>query len=148
MRAFNHEGITYALTMPGYFSRSVDGLSAFEEGPQLFGNAMRHSAVWCHDGVLDVLWTRVGDAPESILWSQIELGGPWTEWHQGPETTFLRPELEWEGATEPVTPSQRSAVYQRVNQLRDPAIFVDDDRCYLFYAGGGESAIGVAELIV
>jgi len=31
--------------------------------------------------------------------------------------------------------------------LRDPYVFADDDRLYLFYAGGGEQAIGLAELV-
>jgi hypothetical protein len=34
-----------------------------------------------------------------------------------------------------------------VNQLRDPAIYVEDDRIYLLYAIAGESGIAIAELI-
>ena len=46
-------------------------------------------------------------------------------------------------------------ITNRMNALRDPAIFVDADpeaegggqRVYLFYCGAGENCIGVAELI-
>jgi len=36
--------------------------------------------------------------------------------------------------------------YGKVNQLRDPAIFEDQGRIYLFYAVAGESGIAVAEI--
>jgi hypothetical protein len=35
-RAFLHRGYTYAMSMPGQFYRSKDGLSRFEAGPLLF----------------------------------------------------------------------------------------------------------------
>jgi hypothetical protein len=45
MRVFPHDGMTYALAMPGQFFRSRDGLHGFEPGPVLFNPMMRHSAV-------------------------------------------------------------------------------------------------------
>ena len=40
------------------------------------------------------------------------------------------------------------AAPENVNQLRDPDIFEDSDgSLYLLYAGGGEDALGIAELI-
>jgi hypothetical protein len=43
-------------------------------------------------------------------------------------------------------PSIRSTAYAHVNQLRDPAIFEENGRVYLFYAVAGESGIAIAEL--
>ena len=37
--------------------------------------------------------------------------------------------------------------YGTLNQLRDPAIYEEDGRCYLLYAVGGEAGIGIAELL-
>jgi hypothetical protein len=71
MRIFQHDGMTYALTMPGTLSRSADGLGDFETGPTLFNPNMRHAAVLKRDGALWVFWTQVGDAPERILLSRI-----------------------------------------------------------------------------
>jgi hypothetical protein len=42
--------------------------------------------------------------------------------------------------------SQYGGCLQRVNQLRDPAIFEDDGRIYLLYAVAGEQGIAIGEL--
>ncbi len=153
-RVFRHDGWWYALAMPGRFFRSLDGRRGFEEGPRLFGPDMRHSAVRVVDAhpvtsgpVLEVFWTRVGDTPERVLRSEVDLSGDWTDWREiGDPIEVLRPERSWEGADQPAVPSVRGAVAGSVNQLRDPCLFVDDGRTLLFYAVAGESGIGVAEL--
>lgn len=147
MRSFRHAGMTYALTMPGRFSRSRDGLHDFEPGPIRFNLNMRHSAVLKRGNELLVFWTQVGEAPERILLSRIDLSGDWQTWRESPPTEILRPERAWEGADAPCVPSIRSTAYGPVNQLRDPAILEDGGRTYLFYAVAGESGIGLAELI-
>jgi hypothetical protein len=145
-RVFQHGGFTYALAMPGILYRSRDGLSGFEEGPVLFGPNMRHSAVLKRGEELLVFWTRVGDAPERILLSRIQLTGDWRAWKDGAPIEVLRPERDWEGADAPLTPSVRSTAYGQVNQLRDPAIFEEDGRVFLLYAVAGESGIAIAEV--
>jgi hypothetical protein len=147
MRAFRHDGMTYALTMPGRLYRSADGMHGFAPGPTLFNPRMRHSAVMMRGGELWVFWTQVGDAPERILLSRIELAGDWHGWKDGPAVEILRPEHAWEGAEALLLPSIRSTAYGRVNQLRDPAILEDDGRVYLLYAVGGESGIAIAEVL-
>jgi hypothetical protein len=147
LRAFAHAGMTYALAMPGVFYRSADGLTGFEEGPSLFQPEMRHSAVTVRGDTLHVFWTRVGDAPESILHSTIDLLGDWTTWQESGAEVVLAPEHDWEGADALPEPSERSVAHGHVNQLRDPAIFDDiDGRSYLFYVVAGESGIAVAEI--
>lgn len=146
MRIFEHEGMTYAMSMPGQFYRSADGLTNFEEGPRLFVPNMRHSALIARDDTLYVFWTRVGDAPESILLSTIDISGDWSAWRESPEAEVLRPEFEWEGAGAPIEPSVRSTAYGQVNQLRDPAIYVEGDQVYLLYAVAGESGIALARV--
>ncbi len=146
MRIFPHAGITYALAMPGVISRSADGLSGFTEGPTLFNPNMRHAALLPRGTTLHVFWTQVGDAPESILHSTIDLTPDWLAWKESPAQTVLRPEHPWEGADAPATPSIRSTAYGHVNQLRDPAIFEENGRTYLLYAVAGESGIAIAEI--
>lgn len=145
-RAFEWQGSTYALAMPGQFYRSADGISHFEAGPRLFESTMRHSAVIVRDGLLYVFWTRVGDAPESILLSTIDLSADWHDWKESAEVEVLRPEFDWEGADAPVEPSVRSTAYGKVNQLRDPALYVEGDEVYLLYAVAGESGIALARV--
>ena len=146
MRIFEHDGMTYAMSMPGQFYRSADGLTNFEEGPRLFVPNMRHSALLVRDETLYVFWTRVGDAPESILLSTIDISGDWSAWRESPEAEVLRPEFDWEGADAPIEPSVRSTAYGQVNQLRDPAIYVEGDEVYLLYAVAGESGIAIAKV--
>jgi len=146
MRVFSHGGMTYALAMPGQFYRTADPLGGFEEGPRLFNPDMRHSAVLRRDDTLYVFWTQVGDAPERILLSTIDLRGDWNAWRESEPVEVLRPEQPWEGADEPREPSIRSVAYGMVNQLRDPAIHVEGDDVYLLYAVAGESGIAIAKV--
>jgi hypothetical protein len=95
---------------------------------------------------LFVFWTEVGDAPEKILMSTIDLSSDWTRWSETPSVEVLRPERPWEGADAPVVPSLRSTAYGHLNQLRDPAIFEENGRTYLLYAVAGESGIAIAEV--
>ena len=146
MRAFKYEQRTYALAMPGQFYRSENGFTNFEEGPRLFVPNMRHSAVVVRDNYLYVFWTRVGDAPESIMLSTIDLRPDWSKWQVSEERVVLRPERNWEGADAPVEPSVRSTAYGHVNQLRDPALYIEDDVVYMLYAVAGESGIALAQV--
>ncbi len=146
LRAFQHQGMTYGIAMPGQVYRSTDGLSDFEAGPMLFNPDMRHCALLRRGSQLYVFWTQVGHAPERILLSTIDLSVPWTAWEEQGTVEILRPERDWEGAREAVEPSLRSVAYGAVNQLRDPAIFEEDGRVFLLYAVAGESGIAIAEL--
>jgi hypothetical protein len=148
MRAFQHDGMTYAMAMPGQFYRSKDGMHGFESGPNLFNPNMRHSAVTKRCGELWVFWTQVGEAPERILLSRIDLTCDWHSWKESAPAEILRPERSWEGADAPLVPSVRGAAYGQVNQLRDPAIFEENGRVYLLYAVAGESGIAIAEVLM
>lgn len=147
-RVFAHGGMTYALAMPGQLYRSNDGLGGFDAGPVLFNPRMRHAALLKRGDILHVFWTQVGDAPERILLSRIELSGDWRSWKDGVAVEVLRPEHSWEGADAPLVASVRSTAYGPVNQLRDPAILEDGSRVYLLYAVAGESGIAIAELFL
>lgn len=146
MRAFEHDDMTYVLAMPGQFYRSEDGFTNFEEGPLLFTPNMRHSAVLKRGDHLYVFWTRVGDAPESIMLSTIDISGDWMDWEESEEVVLLKPEFDWEGSEAPIEPSVRSTAYGTVNQLRDFVLYVEDGVVYLLYAVAGESGIALARV--
>jgi hypothetical protein len=148
LRVFRHRGMTYGLAMPGQLYRSRDGFRDFETGPSLFNPHMRHAALLKGGDELLVFWTQVGDVPERILVSRIDLSGDWLSWREGEAVEILRPERDWEGADAPLVPSIRSTAYGHVNQLRDPAIFEEEGRIYLLYAVAGESGIAIAELFL
>ena len=136
----------YGMSMPGFIYRSDDGLCGFEQGPQLFPNTMRHCALMRRDGTLWVFWTNVGDEPERIYVSPVELGGNWRSWTAGEQREVLRPFYDWEGATLPIAPSVRGFAPEPVHELRDPAVFLDNGNAYLLYTVQGERGIGIAQL--
>ncbi len=146
LRTFAWDGWTYGLAMPGQVYRSRDGLTGFEAGPLLFNPHMRHMGLCLRDATLHVFWTQVGHAPERILLSTIDLRGDWHDWRESEAVEVLRPERPWEGAGAPLEPSVRSTAYGQVNQLRDPAVYVEDGRTYLLYAVAGESGIAIGEV--
>jgi hypothetical protein len=147
-RVFAHGDAHYALVMPGMLYRSADGLHGFEKVADLFGEPLqRHAALLKRGDTLFVFWSRVMDAPESILVSRVDLHGDCRDWRASPPEVLLRPEQDWEGANLPVAPSWRGAINLPVNQLRDPCIFEQDGRVFLLYAVAGESGIGIAELL-
>ena len=147
-RAFNWHGITYGLAMPGQFYRAATPQGPFEEGPLLFNKHMRHAAVLQKNSTLYVFWTEVGDTPEHIKLSSIDISGDWSQWEVSAAIEVLRPEHAWEGANAPLVPSVRSVAYGAVNQLRDPAVYVEGEFTYLLYAVAGESGIGIAQIEV
>jgi hypothetical protein len=146
LRVFRFEGVYYGMAMPGFLYRSGDGLADFEEGPQLFENEMRHTALALADRELLVFWTRVGDAPEQILCSRIPLEGDWRSWTASKPEEVLAPEKPWEGVDLPLAPSVRGYAPERARQLRDPAIFEEDGVTYILYSVAGENGIAIAEL--
>lgn len=146
MRVFNHAGDWYALAMPGIFYRSADGLSNFEAGPTLFTEHMRHSAVYVDSNCLQVIYTNVGDAPESLLVSQIDLTPDWLHWQSTEPVQLLKPEFAYEGANLESVPSVRGMSVIARNELRDPALFRDEDNLYLYYAIASEQGIAGAWL--
>jgi hypothetical protein len=145
MRMFQHDQFTYCLSMPGIIYRSKDGLTHFTPGPTLFSPQMRHSAVLLIDNDLLVFWTQVGDQPERIYFSQICLKDDWMDWKESEATEILRPEFPYEGSDLPLLPSLRSATC-RANQLRDPAIYQEDNQIYLLYCVAGEAGIALSEI--
>ena len=144
------DGRWLAMSMPGIVY-TTDDLRRWDAGPMLFGNDFRHCALLERGSTLHVFWTRVGDAPEHILHSTIDIGDDWrsadmSTWKPSEPSSVLRPEEPWEGAGLPVEPSVRGQVTTRVNQLRDPAILVEHDRVWLLYCVAGESGIALAEI--
>jgi hypothetical protein len=150
LRAFRYRGATYAFAMhraaeDGIFLRSRDGVAPFEEGPHCLPK-VRHSALWVEGDTLYLLYTSVGDAPERILLSTVDLSKDWKQWAPSAPTILLEPEMDYEGARRRLMPSVYGASEGPVRQLRDPAVFSEDGRRYLLYSVAGERGIAIAEL--
>jgi hypothetical protein len=159
LRVFRWQERTYGISMPGLLWRAVDPFERFELRPTtIFGQPSdrsaeqathrpRHFAVEVVAATLRLYFTCIGDTPERLLYSEIDLTMPYEQWRASPPQDLLRPERTYEGADLPVETSRGGAVHHRVNALRDPAFFEDTDgKCYLLYSVAGEAGIALAAL--
>jgi hypothetical protein len=149
LRTFHYRDTWYGLSMPGILYRSASGVDEFQpRSRRLFDPNMRHAGLWLRDDTLYVFWSRVGDAPESILVSAVDLSSAdWDDWQATGPQEVLRAELPWEGSELEVQSSLRGELGLPANELRDPYVFTDDDgQIVLLYVGSGERAIGLARL--
>ncbi len=162
LRAFHFKGMVYGVTMPGIFYRSPNGVTDFEVGPVLFGNRdnpaatffspeiknPRHFAVQVEtDSHFRLYFSLAQDTPETIMTCLVDAReDDWRGWQPGEPEAVLYPEEEYEGADLPLKASQRGAIHTRVQQLRDPGIFVEDGMTYLLYSIAGEDGIAIARL--
>lgn len=148
-RVFQWEGYYYAIAKDGNSGwgellGSKDGLTPFESRGN-FIKLIRHGAVMLQGDWLLVFHSRKGDAPERIVVSTVHLTDDWSEWKESEPIDVLRPEKDYEGIEHPIEPSNYGGAIN-VCQLRDPCIFEEDGRVYLFYSVAGEMGIAMAEL--
>ena len=151
LRVFQYGGYFYGLSRLGRLARSADPLASFEVGPNPFrdgpyANRVRHVAVLPRGRTLYVFFTGIGDAPERVMMSTINLTADWKDWKASPPVELLRPEASYECQTLPNAPSEGGDVKGPVRQLRDPAVFEENGRAYLFYSICGEQGIAAAIL--
>jgi|TARA_B110000285_G_C15120839_1_gene617034 hypothetical protein len=80
--------------------------------------------VLVENNILYVFFSRVGNSPERIVYTAVDLNpDDWKEWKSGPVYELLSPEMKWEGSKLPITPSLKGEIAYPVNQLRDPYIY-------------------------
>lgn len=151
LRVFPHGGYLYGMSRLGILLRSKDPFGSFDAGANPFrdgpyANRVRHVALLSRGRLLYVFFTGIGDAPERVMVSTIDLTGDWRDWRASPPVELLRPEASYECPTLPDTPSEAGDVKGPVRQLRDPAIFEENGRTYLFYSICGEQGLAAATL--
>ena len=146
LRVFRYKNIKYALGWGGQILRqNSDG--TFELGPWSFGDqGHRHASALVQGEKLHVVWTRIGDAPERILYSTIDISLPWHHWYATEGQVILKPKFDWEGANLPISNSTVGGLTKQEHALRDPFLFEQNEEIYMLYAGGGETCIGIAKL--
>lgn len=161
-RVFEYKGFYYAIDAHGFLNRSrhhehgwviadkelVAPVTVDDSYGSRDDVRIRHSATWVRDDTLFLFYTRKSDAPERILLATVDLKGDWTQWTASGPVEILRPETEYEGIQHPIRPSKKGGGI-KVQQLRDPAIFHDDDgQSYLIYSIAGEMGLAIAEISI
>jgi hypothetical protein len=151
LRVFPLDGYLYGMARLGQLLRSKDPLAQFEAGPNPFAGSpyadrVRHVATLVRGRTLHVFFTGIGDAPERIMYSTIDLVGDWKTWKASAPVELLRPATPYECPDLPNVPSVAGEIDGPAQQLRDPAIFEDAGKTYLFYSICGEQGLAAAEL--
>jgi hypothetical protein len=151
IRVFQYGGKYYGMARLGKLLRTDDPLSAFENGPDpfrdsMFANKVRHVAVTVRGSRLNVLFTVIGDAPERLYFSTIDLTPDWNAWRVTTPVEILRPEKDYECVALPIARSEVGDVEVPVRQIRDPALFEEQGRTYLIYSTCGEQGLAGAEI--
>jgi hypothetical protein len=153
LRVFAHDKAFFGMARLGQLLRSTDPIGVFEIGPHPFrdttyANRVRHVAVTLRGNLLHVFFTAIGDDPERVMVSTIELRGDWQSWRASEAVEVLRPQAAYECPHLPSAPSAAGDVKGPVNQIRDPAIYEEAGRTFLFYSICGEQGIAGAELTI
>jgi hypothetical protein len=156
LRAVEWRGMWIGIAKGGVMYQSRFGVGGFRPLPDPafpmrhpLGNApgdVRHVALRVARDDLEVFFTRIGDRPERILQACINLRQDPSCWRARDERLVLAPEAHWEGAAMPLKSSEAGAATEPENAVRDPAVFVHDDRAYMLYSVAGESGIAIAEM--
>lgn len=151
LRVFRRGGSFYGVSRLGVVSRVSDPMAPFELGTSLFrgtayANRVRHVALVVRGDRLLVFFTGIGDAPERVLMSTVNLTGDWTTWQASTPAEVLAPQATYECTDLPNVPSAGGDIDGPARQLRDPFVFEDDGRAFLFYSTCGEQGIAAAEI--
>lgn len=151
IRVFQRGDYYYGVSRLGRLSRATDPLGTFELGPNPFRDGryagrVRHVALVPRGNTLHVFFTAIGDAPERVMWSTITLTGDWMAWRASYPVEILRPEARYECVNLPEAASEAGDIAVPVRQIRDPFVFEDGKRAYLFYSICGEQGIAAAEM--
>lgn len=151
LRVFPRGASFYGVSRLGTVSRSADPLGTFEPGPSLFHDTafagrVRHVGLVLRGGRLFVFFTAIGDAPERVLMSTVDLSADWMSWRASAPVAVVAPEAAYECATLPNVPSTAGDIDEPARQIRDPFVFEDEGRTYLFYSTCGEQGIAAAEI--
>lgn len=151
LRVFPHDGMLYGIARAGLLLRGKDPLGLFEAGANVFrggpyAGRVRHVALLQRGQTMHVFFTGIGDTPERVLVAPMNLSGDWSSWTIGAPSELLQPEAPYECHDLPNVPSEAGDIKGPARQLRDPAIFEEDGRTFLFYSFCGEQGIAGAEL--
>lgn len=164
-RVFRYGGYYYAMDSLGCSNRSklpgrgwqerentlVPPVTVVDEYGRRDDVRIRHSALMVKGNTLYLFYSRKGDAPERILMSIVDLTGDWNDWTASSPIDVIRPQEDYEGGQYRIKPSLGGKGIREgrnLCQLRDPYVFEEDGRLYLFYSIAGERGIAMAEMTI
>ena len=108
--------------------------------------SVRHVSLLKSGEFLYIFFSRIGDFPESIFYGRINTKKPMNQWHVDDIALLIKPDMEYEGSMIKLKVSEAGASDNEENALRDPYVFKDNGKLYMFYCVKGEHGIALAEV--
>ncbi len=149
-RVFTYRGKYYAFAKPGRGGRGELFESQYpDRGFQSLGTCapgMRHAAVWKTGDTLRLIYSRIGDCPERLVGSSLDLAIDPRGWCDAltEPVEVLAPDVPFEGSELAARRSRPGIARRPERALRDPFVFSDVSGDFLFYAVQGEQGLAVA----
>jgi len=111
LRVFPYGGYWYGFMRLGQMGRAKDPLDSFDLGGNPFrdspyANRVRHVALVPRGQQLQIFFTVIGDAPERVMFTTMDLTKDWSAWRVAPAVEVMRPQTPYECANVPAAPSQ------------------------------------------
>lgn len=105
----------------------------------------RHTSILISQSRIFVFYTIVGDCPEHICFSEIT-NLEKNNINVSEKISLIIPEFTYEHDNQPELPSKYGLMINKVNQLRDPYIYLENDQIYLLYTVCGEKGIALCRI--
>ncbi len=144
-RYFKYKNNEYGIAMGGLKPSGGVIYKKINNDFEIIGHVLpgvRHMSILVSSDKIYLFYTIVGDTPEHIYMSNLDI--------EIPEVTdcksLIKPEIEYEGSNSPLEPSVYGKAMESVNQLRDPFIYKENNRFFLFYTICGEKGIALCEI--
>lgn len=137
----SHSGVDDFSPVHNPFNRVLD-----DEIWHNSNGSIRHVALHRDHNTLYVFFSKIGDSPEKIMYGTIDISMPRDDWKVENIVTAAKPKMQYEGCDITPRPSEAGASKIEENGLRDPFIFEDNDKIYLFYCVKGEFGIALSEI--
>jgi hypothetical protein len=152
LRIFEYKGHKYGIAKKGNECSIVydvdDGFTPVFE----FLPSSRHCATYVKGDTLYVLYTNIGDAPEHIRVCKVALADEVTDWQVTGDSQLVSPTFRYEGAALPNITSMAGSAHGKfgntpIKEIRDPYLFEDGGKLYVYYAILGEKGISWGRVI-
>ena len=144
-RIFKYKNFFYGITKGGSLWKTKNFFNKFTQCHNLFDKersteilhnyfgAVRHISFIIENNILFIFYTRIGDKPERIYYSKVNLTIDEKEWFFDTENELIRPEFDFEGVNIKLTKSEPGDSSKPENALRDPHIIKICNNYFITY---------------
>jgi hypothetical protein len=170
LRVFRHGNLWYSLVGSGALGETDDLHKPFKPVADIIGDdivdalypkdlngprkptkgkerfSIRHVGTDAEGNRLVVYFSCVGQMPEHIMATVVDMSGPAALWKAKGTLEVMRPEQAWEGASVAAAHSVGGKSLELENSLRDPGVFREGGQAWLIYAAAGEHGMGIVKV--